>query len=164
MKKKRNEFGVVLEISLPSESISVSYLSNLLRVMQAALRETAVHSEDTSETMLRGDPPVLCQTIRTYESQTCISMYFTNRQEDEHLIDFTGLVVDTFVDGIHDFLNGNAQTSLWGFPVADSRSDKDTPLTKRYRQVIRAMKRMSGASLSSGSLSIVFKDDAFGVV
>ncbi len=164
LQKKGNEARVVLKVSLPSESISVSYLSNLLRVMQAALRETAVQSEDTSDTMEGGESPVLCQTISTLDNHTCILMYFTNRHENANLIDFTALVVTTFVNGLNNFLNGNAQTSLWGFAVADNRSSKDTPLTKRYRQVVKTMKRMSGASLSSGTLSIVFKDDTFGVV
>jgi len=161
--KAGNKFDGSLTIKLPIESVPVSYLSNLLRVVQAALRETASSTDDTLSTMSTNPAPLLFSSLDCYKGVTTISMYFGDANDNGLIEKFTKLVVNRFLEGLNEFLNGNAQSSLWGYTVAEQRTSYGKDSDVRYAQVTKVMKKLFASSLSSDSRSITFTEDGFEV-
>ena len=154
--KTGNKFDGSLTIKLPTESVQVSYLSNLLRVVQAALRETASSTDDTLSTMSRNPAPLLFSRVDRHNGITTILMYFGDEE-------FSKLVVHRFLEGLNEFLNGNAQSSLWGYTVSEQRTSYRKDSDVRYAQVTKMMKKLCASLLSSDSRCITFTEDGFEV-
>ena len=161
--KTGNKFDGSLTIKLPTESVQVSYLSNLLRVVQAALRETASSTDDTLSTMSRNPAPLLFSSVDRHNGITTILMYFGDANDNRLIEEFSKLVVHRFLEGLNEFLNGNAQSSLWGYTVSEQRASYGKDSDVRYAQVIKVMKKLSASSLSSDSRCITFTENGFEV-
>ena len=161
--KTRNKFDGSLTIKLPIESVPVSYLSNLLRVVQAALRETASSTDDTLSTMSTNPAPLLFSSFDRHNGITTVLMYFGGANDNKLIEKFTKLVVHRFLEGLNEFLNGNAQSSLWGYTVSEQRASYGKDSDVRYAQVTKVMKKLSASSLSSDSRCITFTENGFEV-
>ena len=161
--KTGNKFDGSLTIKLPTESVQVSYLSNLLRIVQAALRETASSTDDTMSTMSTNPAPLLFSSLDRHNGITTILMYFGDAYDNRLIEEFTKLVVHRFLEGLNEFLNGNAQSSLWGYTVSEQRTSYRKDSDVRYAQVTKMMKKLVASSLSSESRCITFTEDGFEV-
>ena len=64
-------------ISIPVRALQVSYVSNLLRVIQAAIRELALSSSHTSQLLSEKPAPVLSSTISFSDEESLIRLFFT---------------------------------------------------------------------------------------
>ena len=159
--KTGNKFDGSLTIKLPTESVPVSYLSNLLRVVQAALRETASSTDDTLSTMSTNPAPLLFSSFDRHNGITTAFMYFGDANDNRLMEEFTKPVVHRFLEGLNEFLNGNAQSSLWGYTVSEQRNSYGKDSDVRYAQVTKVMKKLSPSSLSSDSRCITFTEDGF---
>ncbi len=162
--KTGNKFDGALTIKLPTESVQVSYLSNLLRIVQAALRETASSTDDTMSTMSTNPAPLLFSSLDRHNGITTILMYFGDVNDNRLIEEFSKLVVHRFIEGLNEFLNGNAQSSLWGYKVSEQRTSYRKDSDVRYAQVTKMMKKMFVSSLSSDSRCITFTEDGFEVI
>ena len=134
-------------ISIPVRTLQVSYASNLLRVIQAAIRELAQSSNQTNQLLSEKPSPVLSSII-TFS---------------DDLSELTEEIGKMFLNSFREFLSGNSQSSLFGFNVPENRSQHDSSLHKRYSQVSGLLKRYPGTSLSHSGVSITFTKDGFGV-
>ena len=143
-----NKFDGSLTIKLPVESVPVSYLSNLLRTLQAALRETASSTDDTLSTMSTNPAPLLFSSFDRHNGITTVLMYFGDANDNRLIEEFTKPVVHRFLEGLNEFLNGNAQSSLWGYTVSEQRASYGKDSDVRYAQVTKVMKKLSPSSPS----------------
>ena len=90
-------------------------------------------------------------------------MYFGDANDNRVIGEFTKLVVHKFLEGLNQFLNGNAQSSLWGYTVSEQRTSYRKDSDVRYSQVTKMMKKLVASSLSSESRCITFTEDGFEV-
>tara|TARA_B100000749_G_scaffold275132_1_gene260325 strand:- start:683 stop:958 length:276 start_codon:yes stop_codon:yes gene_type:complete len=88
-------------------------------------------------------------------------MYFGDANDNRLMEEFTKPVVHRFLEGLNEFLNGNAQSSLWGYTVSEQRNSYGKDSDVRYAQVTKVMKKLSPSSLSSDSRCITFTEDGF---
>ena len=150
-------------ISIPVRALQVSYVSNLLRVIQAAIRELALSSSHTSQLLSEKPTPVLSSTISFSDEESLIRLFFTHSDLQEDLSVVTEEIGRTFLNSFREFLSGNSQSSLFGFNVPENRSQHDNSLHKRYSSVSKLLKRYPGTFLSHSEISITFTEDGFGV-
>lgn len=150
-------------ISIPVRTLQVSYASNLLRVIQAAIRELAQSSNQTNQLLSEKPSPVLSSIITFSDEQSIIRLFFTRSDSQDDLSELTEEIGKMFLNSFREFLSGNSQSSLFGFNVPENRSQHDSSLHKRYSQVSGLLKRYPGTSLSHSGVSIAFTKDGFGV-
>ena len=158
-----SENSTFIGILIPVRALQVSYASNLLRVIQAAIRELAQSSNQTNQLLSERPPPVLSSIITLSDDESVIKLFFTRSDLQHDLPVLTEEIGKMFLNSFREFLSGNSQSSLFGFNVPESRSQQDSSLHKRYSQVSGLLKRYPGTSLSHAGVSIKFTEDGFGV-
>ena len=158
-----SENSTFIGILIPVRALQVSYASNLLRVIQAAIRELAQSSNQTNQLLSERPPPVLSSIITFSDNESFIKLFFTRSDLQHDLPVLTEEIGKMFLNSFREFLSGNSQSSLFGFNVPESRSQQDSSLHKRYSQVSGLLKRYPGTSLSHAGVSIKFTEDGFGV-
>ena len=158
-----SENSTFIGILIPVRALQVSYASNLLRVIQAAIRELAQSSSQTNQLLSERPPPVLSSIITFSDDESVIKLFFTRSDLQHDLPILTEEIGKMFLNSFREFLSGNSQSSLFGFNVPESRSQQDSSLHKRYSQVSGLLKRYPGTSLSHAGVSIKFTEDGFGV-
>ena len=76
-------------ISIPVRTLQVSYVSNLLRVIQAAIRELAQSSNQTNQLLSEKPSPVLSSIITFSDEQSIIRLFFTRSDSQDDLSELT---------------------------------------------------------------------------
>ena len=133
--------------------VPVSYLSSLLRIIQAAVRETAFSSNhiDPSES----NQPILLASLSEEDTKLLIELSFTDPKTNEHLDILSKSIFKEFFHNFGEYIKTLPQPSLWG-PKSSIETKKTVPsvLEKRLSEVYREMKRISKSKITVNSKSI----------
>ena len=150
----------LLEIAVESRHLSVSNLSSLLRVFQAALREVARSGEDTRQLFSQQPQPVLHLSIDTAEAELALGFTFTDPLDSTPLPQLSSLAFNSFVDQFAQLLKGLPQRGLWGESVAGAQRGRyDSEIARRLDQLRLEMRRFPRARLSFNRHTISFEGD-----
>ena len=157
----QNKFDqALLTIRLQPSHVSVSYLSSLLRLVQAALREVA-RSEDVTRAHFDRNPQPILQLYRL-ETGSDLTMYFSfiESATGEPLRELSSQTFGMLVTRFSSFVRELPQPGLWGGPA--NRPTKHTfkdNLTKRMDQLYRELRRSPKTTLSAQGRIIEIEGD-----
>ena len=140
-------------IEIQPTPVPVSYLSSLLRIIQAAVRETAFSSNhiDPSER----HQPILLASLSEEDTKLLIEFSFTDPKTTEHLDILSKSIFQEFFHNFGEYIKTLPQPSLWG-PKSSIETKKTVPsvLQKRLSEVYREMKRISKSKITVNSKSV----------
>lgn len=150
----------VLTIRLQPSNLSVSYLSSLLRVVQAAVREVARSDDGTRPIFDRNPQPIL--ELSRLETDDGLTLYFTftDPQDGTSLNELSSQAFDALLDRFGEFVRGLPQPGLWG--GAANRSAQrpfEDELTRRMDQLYREMRRSPRATMRAQGRTIEIEGD-----
>ena len=150
----------VLEIRLRNENVPVSYLSSLLRVVQAALREVARNVDGPSRRFEQSPQPVLVLSRLDAGGELALRFTFVDPLDDTALEDLSYETFDALLSRFAEFVRGLPQPGLWG-GAAPRRppSPLESDLAKRMDQLHREMRRSPKAVLTHSGRSIAVEGD-----
>ena len=130
-------------VKIPQSTVSVSHMSNLLRVLQATVREFSTGQlYEFDSTGL----PILVADFDSSQYGTTIKIRFGNSIEvgSSELEGATSKAFDVFKSMYIDFLNQDAQSDLWV-------------------QLTGVLKKTPGTSITVSKMTILFNENGFGV-
>ena len=150
----------VLEIVIDSRRLPVSYLSSLLRVVQAAVREVARRAEGSRQSFDQQPQPVLHMEVDSRGEELALLFSFADPVDSSPLREISAAAFDDFVDQFAQLLKGLPQRGLWGGPVGGAQAGRyDSEVYTRLDQVRLEMRRFTKARLSFGDHVISFEGD-----
>ncbi len=147
-----------LIIRLDAKRISVSHLSSLLRVLQAALREVARSNEDTRRVFDEQSPILLLSWAGT-DTNMSLQLVFADSSDSTPLAEFSESVFKAFVDTFGQFIRLLPQPSLFGGGRNIPRSEFSSELSQRMHHVHRELRRAPKASVTFEGRSIEIEGD-----
>ncbi len=149
----------VLTVTLDFSVLSVSYLSSLLRILQASLREVARSIDDVRGRFDELPQPVLVVCQLDGGDDLTLQLVFTDADSGGPLTELSATVFGAFMDELGEFIRGLPQPGLWG-RAALSPPEPDAPeLSKRMDQVYREMHRSSKSAISFRGHTIEIEGD-----
>ena len=152
--------GHYLVVELHDTSIPVSYLSSLLRVLQAALREIALNDAQTREQFLTRPQPVLVMPEVSTEEALSLSFAFVHPIEGTEMASLSSITFDSFLDHLGKFIAGLPQPGLWGGAARRSPQDPfESELDRRMDQVYAELRRTSKLVLRFRTRSLGIEGD-----
>ena len=161
MTRRESSIHPELRLVLDRRHIQVSAMSSLLRVLQAAVRETA-RADATARRLL--DVPVapsLYVSVSDVEGDD-LTMSFAFESSDGMAADpsVVSRAFDGFMVDLGDRLKGLPQPGLWGRAVAGARRSEDaSAVSKRMSQVHAELRRFPRSTLSFGGRTIRIEGD-----
>ena len=150
----------VIEVRLRNENVPVSYLSSLLRVVQAALREVARSVEGPSRRFEQGPQPVLVLSRLAAGGDLVLRFTFVDPIDDSVLEDLSDETFEALLSRFAEFIRGLPQPGLWG-GAAPRRSSSllGSALAKRMDQLHRELRRSPRAVLTHRGRSVAVEGD-----
>ena len=155
----------ILTVQLDPSDLSVSYLSSLLRVVQAALREVARSEDGTRQRFDRHPQPVL--RLSRLDTDDALTLHFTfaDPQDGTPLNELSSQTFDALLDRFSEFVRGLPQPGLWGGaarrpPPGPSESE----LARRMGQLYRHLRRAPKATMRTQGRSIEIEGDRMEIV
>jgi hypothetical protein len=150
----------VLAVRLHSENVPVSYLSSLLRVIQAALREVA-RSEDAPRRRFEQSPqPILLLSRLSADNDLTMHLTFADPIDSTPLEDLSAQTFAALLDRFGEFVRGLPQPSLWGGAAPrPSHRPFESELVKRMDQLHRELRRSSRATVRHRDRTIEIDGD-----
>ena len=144
-----------LRIVLDRDEVQVSYLSSLLRVLQATLREVA-HEDDRTRHRFEEKPsPVLIATASDEGGQFGLGMFFLESSDSSPSESLSRQVFNAFVDRFAEYVSSLPQPSLFGGAApGSSKRSLDTPLSQRMDQVHRELRRAGKVTIQVGKRTV----------
>ena len=150
----------VLEIALDPTRVTVSAMSSLLRVVQAAIREVARNDVDAGAFFARRPEPVLILSGLFCDRDLVLRFAFADPVDGTPDHEVSAQAFRAFLQEFTSFMRGMAQPSLWGFTTRrSSKQGDESELTKRMDQVRLELRRFRGARLSFGGQSVRIEGD-----
>lgn len=153
-----------IEFMLPVDSFAVSYFSNLLRIIQVAIRELAKTFESAYEVSDEDLQSILHFSPVIENGELILRFSFRHLESRAEADKFTSGISTVFFDELLTYLSGNAQTDLWGniSPIANhALSDS---MKTRFDRIRKELRRIPGSSISVNNRAIVFSEDTFKVI
>jgi hypothetical protein len=149
-----------MEITLDSNGLPVSYLSSLLRVIQAALREVARNGESTRQAFSQQAQPTLLLSASTLNCRLALQFTFADPVDSSPLGDVSKRVFDAFMTQFSAFLKGLPQRGLWGESAGGSHRQRfDSQTARRMEQLRVELRRFPNICLKAGRRSILIEGD-----
>ena len=163
--RKKMTSGVThnsIVVKIPQSAVSVSHMSNLLRVLQATVRE--ISSSQLNELYPAG-LPILVANFEASKDQTTIRMSFGDsiNRNSNPIVSTTTNSFDVFMSMYVDFLNQDAQSDLWGGKLVNKNARLGKGVERRFVQVTGILKKIPGTRMTVSELSILFNENGFGV-
>ena len=150
----------LLSIAMDCRDLPVSYLSSPLRVVQAALRETARGSEENRQAFSQQPQPVLFLTAHVSDEDLVLRFAFSDPLDSSPLAELTERVSSVFLERFTEFLKGLPQRGLWGASVAGSQRRRyESLLARRMDQLRLELRRFPRARLRFDRHTILFDGD-----
>lgn len=149
-------------VKIPQSTVSVSHMSNLLRVLQATVREISTsHFNESYPTGL----PILVANFHASEDETTIKIRFENSidVDSAHLEGATDKAFDVFKSMYVDFLNQDAQSDLWGRKLVSQNTRLNKGTESRFVQLTGTLKKIHGTNMTVSKVTILFNENGFGV-
>ena len=104
----------VLSIEIGEDSVSVSYVSSLLRIVQAALREVALDTDGAREHFESRPQPLLAMPALAGGDSITMSFVFVDPQDGNSMEEVSAATFDSFLDRLQAYVTSLPQPSLWG--------------------------------------------------
>ena len=154
-----------LSVQLGSKYVSASYLSSLLRVVQAAIREVARTTEGTRGNFARQPQPVLLVPRVRANGELTLDFVFADPLDSSPLEQISAQVFDAFLDSLSDFVRRLPQPGLWGgaarrLPPGDLESE----LARRMDQVYVELRRIPKVTVQFQGRRIEVEGDRMEIV
>ena len=144
-----------LTLSLASGAVSASYLSSVLRVMQATLREVAQTETATRARFERRPSPVLLVSRVRDGPEFELGLFFADPADGKPLEQLSAMVFDSFLDEFAKFVRQLPQPSLFGGAARGSPRETDgSELARRMDQVHRELRRAEKVTLGFGKRTV----------
>jgi hypothetical protein len=128
--------------------VPVSYLSSLLRVLQAALREVALNHSRAREDFDRSPQPVLALPRIAVEETLTLHLVFIDPIAATPMEELCVHTFDAFLDRLGEYVTSLPQPGLWG--GASRRSPGrpfESEVSRRMDQVYDELRRAPKAVL-----------------
>ena len=137
-----------LGVELHRGYVPVSYLSSLLRVLQAALREMAMNDDGARELFDRSPQPVLALPRIVVEETLTLHLVFIDPIAGAPMEELSVHTFDAFLDRLGEYVKSLPQPGLWG---GASRRTPGRPIeskvSRRMDQVYDELRRSPKAVL-----------------
>ena len=140
-------------IEIQPTPIPVSYLSSLLRIIQAAVRETAFSANhiDPSES----HQPILLASLSEQDTKLSIELSFSDPKTNQHLSILSKSIFQEFFRNFGEYIKTLPQPSLWGPKSSiETKKSVSSVIEKRLSEVYREMKRIPKSKITVNSKSI----------
>ena len=154
----------ILELILDQGHVPVSYISSLLRTLQAAIREVALSSENTRYNFDKQPQPILVLISMVSDETISMCLGFEDPINKEHLSILSGNTFSTFLDKLSEFVMSLPQPSLWGGAARKSTSNPESEISNRMDQVYAELRRAPKVHLKFKTRSIEIEGDRFEIV
>ena len=139
----------LLSISIESRRVPVSYLSSLLRVVQAALREVASTDDRTRPRFSERPQPVLLLSNVTGDGDMTLRFIFVDPVDSRPLLELSSRVFSTLLDRFSGFVRALPQPSLWGGAARRPPARPfESELAKRMDQLYWEFRRSPRVTMS----------------
>lgn len=149
----------VLTIEIAQASVSVSYMSSLLRVVQAALREVALDTDGAREQFESRPQPLLAMPAPAGGDSIAISFLFVDPRDGNAMEELSAATFGSFLDRLQSHVTSLPQPSLFGGASRRPARDADTEVERRMDQVYAELRRASRVTLRHGGRSLVIEGD-----
>ena len=135
--------------------MTVSYLSSLLRVVQAAVREVARGSQNTRQMLDANPQPQLVLSRVSADAGLTLFLTFAHPIDSTPLDQLSAQTFESFLRGFGEFVRGLPQPSLWGGAAPrPSQGATESELERRLDQVYRELRRSHRATMSFGGRTV----------
>ena len=148
----------LLEISLDRGYLPVSYLSTMLRVVQAALREVARSSDGTGRSFSQQPQPVLLVDATANGQDLALRFTFADPFDSTPLVQLSAATFEAFMERFSRFLKGLPQPGLWGESAGGSqRRPYESEVARRLDQARLELRRFRRVRLSYDAQTILIE-------
>ena len=149
-----------LQIALNSDDLPVSYVSSMLRVLQAAVREIARGVGD-ARALFEGQPqPVLLLSTEVDGGSLYLKIYFADPINAAPMLELSAQAFEPFMVQFGNLLKMLPQPGLWGRTARGSGpSNIKTETDRRLDELRVELRHFSRATLRFGNRSISFVGD-----
>ncbi len=138
----------------------VSYLSSLLRVVQAAVREVATDDTSVRSAFDQAPQPVLFVSGVASNGTIAIELTFVDPEDNTPMEDVSSRAFGAFLDRFIEFVTSLPQPGLWGgTPHRMPRQAYSSQLTRRMDQVHRELRRSPKVALRVGGRYVEIEGD-----
>ena len=149
-----------LAIQVSAGNLRVSYVSSLLRVVQAALREVARGEEHTRAQFDRRPQPVLVLSRLIIDGDLRLQFTFADPTDSTPLEELSAKAFGAFLDRFSEYVRSLPQPSLWGGAAfRPPRRPFESELSRRMDQVYREIRRSPRATIRFGGRVIEIEGD-----
>lgn len=154
----------MLTIQVCINQIPVSYLSSLLRVLQAALREVAQSDDRTRRQFDQRPQPVLLLAMLTGDGGPTLHFIFADPHNSMPLKQLSAQTFNSFLDRFAEFVRCLPQPGLWGGAARrPQQRPPESELTRRMDQVHRELRRSPMATMRFRGRSIEVEGDRMAI-
>ena len=150
-----------LLLSVDARAIPVSYLSRTLRVLQAAVRETARGiGENAALFQSKPSPSLLLDAETTTDGKLLFKLYFAEPSTDAPMPELSRRAFAPFMTAFGDALKRMPQRGLWGRMARRSEPPRFRSESDRRLDELRVeLRHFAGATLRHGARRITFDGD-----
>ena len=138
----------LLKIKLDSATQAVSAISSLLRVMQAALRESARGNTEGTGLFAEKPEPILMVTAAADGEKFNLTFTFADPATHRPIHALSEVAFTSFFDAVEFLLKSQPRRTLWGGPARPSSTGDEA--TDRIALAWQVLSRLSNISLELG--------------
>ena len=149
----------VLSIEIAQASVSVSYMSSLLRVVQATLREVALDTDGAREHFEGRPQPLLAMPAPAGGDSIAMSFVFVDPQDSSPLEKLSAATFGSFLDRLQAHVASLPQPSLFGGASRRPTREAASEVERRMDQVYAELRRASRVTLRHGGRSLAIEGD-----
>ena len=150
----------ILAVRLDNENVPVSYMSSLLRVVQAVLREVARSVEGPGSRFVQSPQPILVLSRLSTDGDLVLSFTFVDPLDYAPLEDLSDDTFAALLDRFAEFVRGLPQPSLWGGAAPrPSGRPYESELARRMAQLHRELRRSPRAILAHRTRTLEIEGD-----
>ena len=149
----------VLSIEIAQATVSVSYLSSMLRVLQAALREVALDTDGARGHFESRPQPLLAMPALAGGDSIAMSFVFVDPQDGSPMDELSAATFGSFLDRLQSHVTSLPQPSLFGGASRRPTREADTEVERRMDQVYAELRRASRVTLRHGGRSLGIEGD-----
>ena len=155
----------LLEMKLNPSHLHVSYLSSLLRVVQAALREVAQSEDGTRHHFDQRPQPILVLSSLETDDDLTLHFTFADPRDSTPLGELSSQTFNALLDRFREFVRRLPQPSLWGGAApGSSQRPFESELARRMDQLHRELRRSTKATIRFRDRAIEVEGDRMEII